>query len=163
MIKKQTEWLEDVLKNNPNKWTIAVFHHPVFSASRGRDNKKIRENWKPLFDKYNVDLALQGHDHSYTRGSVAPYEKNILSGQNTKDVTGTVYVVSVSGGKMYQLKSGWEDYEANRDKVGSRKQLFQVISIDGNKLSYKSYTALGELFDKFNLIKNDNGLNTFVH
>ena len=162
-IKKQTEWLEDVLKNNPNKWTIAVFHHPVFSASRGRDNKKIRENWKPLFDKYNVDLALQGHDHSYTRGSVAPYEKNILSGQNTKDVTGTVYVVSVSGGKMYQLKSGWEDYEANRDKVGSRKQLFQVISIDGNKLSYKSYTALGELFDKFNLIKNDDGLNTFVH
>ena len=160
MIKKQSEWLEDVLKNNPNKWTIAVFHHPVFSASRGRDNKIIREYWKPLFDKYNVDLALQGHDHSYTRGKVAPYEQNNLSGQNSIGLTGTVYVVSVSGGKMYQLKSNWDDYEASRDKVGSQKQLFQVISIDGNKLKYKSYTALGELFDEFELVKNDNGSNS---
>ena len=37
-----------------------------------------------------------------------------------------------------------------------------IISIDGNKLLYKSYTALGELFDKFELIKNDNGLNSIV-
>ena len=74
----------------------------------------------------------------------------------------TVYVVSVSGGKMYKVKPGWEDYEALRDRVGNNKQLFQVISVDGNKLSYKSYTATGELFDAFDLIKNKNGLNSFI-
>ena len=46
------------------------------------------------------------------------------------------------------IKINWDDYE-ERDKIGSQKQLFQVISIDGNKLLYKSYTALGELFDEF--------------
>ena len=162
MIEEQSKWLEGVLKNNPNKWTIATFHHPVFSASRGRDNVTLRELWKPLFDKYNVDLALQGHDHTYTRGRVAPYETNILSGNNIKDVTGTVYVVSVSGGKMYKVKPGWEEYEALRDRVGNNKQLFQVISIDGDKLTYKAYTAVGDLYDAFDLVKNSNGLNTFV-
>lgn len=162
MIEEQAKWLEDVLKNNPNKWTIATFHHPVYSASMGRDNEILRELWKPLFDKYGVDLVLQGHDHTYTRGRVAPYEQNILSGQNVEDITGTIYVVSVSGGKMYKVKEGWEEYDALRDRIGNNKQLFQVISIDGDKLSYQSYTALGELFDAFDLIKNKNGHNTFV-
>ena len=162
MIEEQAKWLEQVLKNNQNKWTVATFHHPIFSASRGRDNEELRTLWKPIFDKYGVDIALQGHDHTYTRGRVQPYEQNLLSGQNVKDATGTVYVVSVSGGKMYKVKPGWEQYEALRDKVGNNKQLFQVISVDGDKLSYKSYTAVGELFDAFDIIKNKDGVNLFV-
>jgi len=29
-------------------------------------------------------------------------------------------------------------------------------------LSYKSYTATGELFDAFDIVKNNDGVNTFV-
>ena len=162
MIEEQAKWLEQVLQNNPNKWTIATFHHPIFSASTGRDNEELRTQWKPLFDKYGIDIVLQGHDHTYTRGRVQPYEQNLLSGQNVKDATGTVYVVSVSGGKMYRVKPGWEQYEALRDKVGRNKQLFQVLSVDGDVLSYKSYTATGGLFDAFDIVKNNDGVNTFV-
>mgnify|MGYP003330522467 CR=1 FL=1 len=32
----------------------------------------------------------------------------------------------------------------------------------GDKLTYKSYTATGELFDAFDLVKNNNGSNSFV-
>ena len=67
---------------------------------------------------------------------------------------------------MYRVKANWDEYEGDsralRDKIGNNKQLFQVISIDGDKLSYKSYTATGELFDAFDLIKNKNGRNSFV-
>ena len=162
MIDEQTVWLEEVLKNNPNKWTVAVYHHPLYSASRGRDNVELRSKWKPIFDKYKVDLALQGHDHAYTRGRVSPYEENLVSGQNTKNLTGTVYVVSVSGGKMYPLKDGWNQYDALRDRAGQNMQLFQVITVDGNKLSYQAYTAVGNLYDSFDLVKDENGLNSFV-
>ena len=41
-------------------------------------------------------------------------------------------------------------------------QLFQVISLDGNKLSYQAYTAVGDLYDSFDLIKNESGLNSFI-
>ncbi|MEM9982534.1 MAG: metallophosphoesterase, partial [Bacteroidota bacterium] len=127
-------------------------------ASAGRDNKNLREYWKPLFDKYKVDLALQGHDHSYARGRVAPAGENIVDGLNLLDETGTVYVVSVSGGKMYRLKESGEEYkEAKRDRAAENTQLFQVINIDGDTLTFASYTAVGELYDKFMLIKQANG------
>ena len=161
---EQVKWLEDVLSNNPNAWTVVTYHHPLFSASDGRDNKMLRYLWKPIFDKYNVDIALQGHDHSYARGRVAPAGENVVSGLNTRDQTGTVYVVSVSGGKMYGLKpDGWDGYESERDRAAENTQLFQVINVDGNKLSYEAYTATGELYDAFDLIKpEEGGPNKFV-
>ena len=141
--KEQAPWLEQVLKNNPNKWTFVTFHHPVYSASEGRDNKDLREAWKPIFDKYAVDMVLQGHDHTYARGN------NIGSGVTVRDSTkGTVYVVSVSGPKQYKLrKDRW------MTRGAENTQLYQVISVSGDTLSYRAMTAVGELYDAFDLVK----------
>ena len=157
----QASWLEDVLKNNPMKWTILTYHHPLFSASNGRDNDELRQLWKPIFDKYGVDLALQGHDHAYARGRVAQGE-NVMEGVNLKDQTGTVYVVSVSGGKMYDIGDDWSAKGGQRDRIAENTQLFQVITVEGNRLKYESYTAIGELYDAFDLVKNENGKNEFI-
>jgi hypothetical protein len=159
---EQVEWLESVLAQNPKKWVVVTYHHPLFSASDGRDNEALRSLWKPVFDKYKVDLALQGHDHSYARGRTEPHlaegEENVLDGLNTRDYTGTVYVVSVSGGKMYKLRpNAWEGWDAERDRAAENTQLVQLISIDGDKLSYQSFTATGELYDAFELIKQRDG------
>lgn len=162
-FEEQTEWLEKVLADNPNKWTVVTYHHPLYSASAGRANDELRSLWKPLFDKYRVDLALQGHDHAYARGRVEPYlaegEQNLLDGLNRRDYTGTVYVVSVSGGKMYTLRpNAWNDWDdAERDRAAENTQLVQLINVDGDKLSYQSFTATGELYDAFDLIKQADG------
>ncbi|NJL12451.1 MAG: metallophosphoesterase family protein [Microscillaceae bacterium] len=159
---KQVAWLEKVLQNNPQQWTIVTYHHPLYSASEGRDNEKLRNLWKPVFDKYKVDLALQGHDHTYARGRVSPGE-NLVEGINMRDQTGTVYVVSVSGGKMYKARpDGWGAMGAERDRLGENTQLFQVITIEGERLLFESYTAIGELYDAFTLIKNGAGPNKFL-
>lgn len=158
----QAIWLRKILSENDKKWTIISYHHPLFSASAGRDNEELRAVWKPIFDEYQVDLALQGHDHSYARGRVSPGE-NVMDGLNMRDQTGTVYVVSVSGGKMYGLNpNGWEEKEAVRDRAAENTQLVQVISIKNNQLKFESYTAIGELYDSFILNKQENGSNEFV-
>ncbi|WP_296701336.1 metallophosphoesterase family protein [Algoriphagus sp.] len=157
----QAEWLENLLQNTKQKWKIITYHHPMYSASSGRDNATLREIWKPIFDKYNVDLALQGHDHSYARGRVSPGE-NILEGVNLRDQTGTVYVVSVSGGKMYEVGGDWTELGATKDRSGENLQLFQVITIKGDHLIFESRTAIGELYDSFELIKTVNGPNKFI-
>jgi hypothetical protein len=164
MQEKQVAWIEKVMQDNPNKWTVATFHHPLFSASAGRNNNRLRDLWKPVLDKYSIDLVLQGHDHSYARGRVEPKGENVVSGVNMRDRTGTVYVVSVSGGKMYELKpNAWDDFEAERDRAAENTQLFQVISVNDDTLSFEAYTAIGELYDKFDLIKAaDGGPNQFV-
>ncbi len=141
--KEQAPWLEQVLKNNPNKWAFVTFHHPVYSASLGRANKDQREAWKPIFDKYAVDLVLQGHNHTYARGH------NIGSGVTVRDTTkGTVYVVSVSGPKQSKLsKDRW------MTRGAENTQLYQIISVSGDTLQYRAMTAVGELYDAFDLIK----------
>ncbi|MDZ7808021.1 MAG: metallophosphoesterase [Gracilimonas sp.] len=153
---EQAEWLDQVLTENPNKWTILTFHHPIFSASRGRDNEIVRQTIKPIIDKHNVDLVLNGHDHSYARGNTPAEAENISSGMNYRDQTGTVYVVSVSGGKMYTLKpEGWDNYESERKVAAENTQLFQEISLDKDTLHFRSYTATRDLYDAFKLVKED--------
>lgn len=157
----QAAWLEEVLSTNPKSWTIVSYHHPLFSASNGRDNEGLRNLWKPIFDKYKVDLSLQGHDHAYARGRVAPGE-NVMNGLNMKDMTGTVYVVSVSGGKMYDIGDDWTAKGGQRDRTAENTQLFQVITVEGNRLKFESFTAIGELYDAFELVKGENDLNQFI-
>ncbi len=149
-MQKQTEWLENILTNNPNRWTCVVFHHPVYSVKANRDNENLREKFQPIFNKYKVDLVLQGHDHAYGRGMQK------IPMPRTKDTSPTMYVVSMSGSKMYA-----NDQPAWADKSGGYLQLYQLITVDGNTLSYRSYTATGELFDAFDLAKRK-GKNNLV-
>ncbi len=67
---KQYNWLENDLKNiNQNiKYKIAIFHHPPFSSGPHReDEKDLRKSIIPLFEKYGLDIAFNGHDHIYER------------------------------------------------------------------------------------------------
>ena len=161
-IKRQAKWLREILKSNDKKWIVVTYHHPVFSASTGRDNPEIRSLWQPIFEEYNIDLALQGHDHSYARGAIYEQPVVVKNENHGGNIIGPVYVVSVSGGKMYSVnKSGWDEYGATQAKNGERIQLFQHISIDGDRLTYRSFTATGELFDRFELLK-ENGKNLYI-
>ena len=145
VYKIQKEWLEQVLQNNPNLWTVVTFHIPVLGGAR-KDSKVLKEHFKPLFEKYGVDMVLQGHDHVYARGTV----ENLLSGRIQRPTeTGPVYVVSVSGPKMYSMetRSPWAE------RVGLGLQLYQVIHVDKSVMKYEAYTTTGELYDAFELQK----------
>jgi 3',5'-cyclic AMP phosphodiesterase CpdA len=152
-IEKQSEWLKRVLENNPNRWTVAVFHHPIYTGcNKNRDNKEIRNAWNPLFNQYQVDIVLTGHDHTYARGH-SPEQKDLSSSART----GPVYIVSVSGPKLYQVNQNrW------MDRAAENTQLYQIISIDNNILDYKAYTVIGEIYDAFQIKKNKKGRKTFV-
>ena len=148
----QAAWLESRLKDNKNRWTIVVFHHPVFSVATERDNPALRAAWKPILDKYDVDLVLQGHDHAYGRG------ENIADGDQRRDDGGTVYVVSVSGPKMYEV--GKDRTWATR--TGANVQLYQVITVSPQALRFEARTVTGQLFDAFEIAKNRNGRRRFI-
>jgi 3',5'-cyclic AMP phosphodiesterase CpdA len=141
----QAEWLGRVLAQNPQRWTIAAVHQPLYSTAKDRDNPGLRKLFLPLFDRYAVDLVLQGHDHTYGR------TYKLHNGTRVADTEeGTVYVVSVSGPKVYDLNEQTRDIMA---KSGNRRQLFQVITVEKDRLRYESFDALGNLYDAFELTK----------
>ena len=160
-IEEQVPWLSNVLENNPNKWTVVTFHHPVFSPASDRDNPVLRQFWKPLLDQYKVDLVLSGHDHIYARtGDIDVTNiKNIPTGyQQAYDPDiGTVYVVSVSGPKMYEVTKG-----QYAKRFAENTQLYQIIDLDGNTLRFRAFTATGELYDEFKLQKREGQPNQLI-
>ncbi len=155
-IEAQAKWLETVLAKNPCKWTIVTMHHPMFSSGSGRDNAKNRKVLKPVIDKYQVDLLLQGHDHTYARGHTPLRMADTKSNQIK-----SLYVNSVSGPKMYQFrKDGWNTYKPEGvllDRKAINTPFFQVIDVDGEWLTYRAFMANGELYDAVKLRKLPNG------
>ncbi|GAB4016837.1 metallophosphoesterase family protein [Spirosoma migulaei] len=151
VMDSQADWLVKVLSKNPNRWTVVVHHHPIYSTKNGRDNDEWRSKMEPLYRKYKVDLVLQGHDHTYGRGL------NMPLGKSRKFPDGPIYVVSVSGPKMYDI--GLQDW---MNRAGSNTQLYQTVSIDGDSLLYQSFTVTGQEYDSFVLTKNRKGKNTLL-
>jgi len=151
----QVPWLDGVLKNNPNRWTVVTFHVPLYSTAKGRSqgdaDKAVRKYWRPLFDRYEVDLVLQGHDHSYGRSGLMR-DDNALRGAQDYDRKGAVYVVSVSGPKQYDLNvQPWMMASAEK------KQFYQLIRLDGDRLQFEARTADGALYDEFEIRKRKDG------
>ncbi len=69
----QTAWLERTLaagRRHPAlDWIVVQMHQCACSSSitgNGSD-LGIRREWLPLFDRYQVDLVVSGHDHGYER------------------------------------------------------------------------------------------------
>jgi 3',5'-cyclic AMP phosphodiesterase CpdA len=153
--KMQLTWLEALLKQNPNRWTIVVQHQPMYPIAKGRDYVEMREALLPLYDKYRVDLVLQGHDHTYARTHKLAGGKVV-----TPSHPGTIYAISVSGPKMYEID---DHFPTLRATTLAHTQAFQVIEVDGDKLSYDAYAIEGERIDTFLLLKHPDGSSTYSH
>ena len=136
----QAEWLEHQLAATRATWKFVIYHHPMYSSAPKRDNKAVRESWGPIFDKYHVDLALQGHDHAYLRTFPMKGNRPVTG---VKD--GTVYIVSVSGTKFY--KQDTRDYT---EFAMTNVATYQVldIQISGDRLVYRAYDIDGALRDE---------------
>ena len=153
-LEEQTEYIREKLTKTDAKWKIVTNHHSVFSPAEGRDFEYARKVWKPMFEKYGVDLVLNGHDHTYARGHTPVKSQNV----NESGIFKTLYVTSVSGPKQYKLdKDQIKNYEIDgykSDKMGEETQFFQVINVENNKLTYSAYTTLGDLYDRAIITKN---------
>ncbi len=143
--KRQAHWLETLLKNNDQKWTIISHHHPIYSARANRGDYKVRAWLEPLYDKYGVDLVLQGHHHSFARGRG---EKEV----GKEMFSGPVYYVSNSGPKMYDT-----NFAPWMERVGTDVQLFHQVKVVDNTIEVLTYLVNGELYDHIKLTKRANG------
>lgn len=158
----QTAWLEEALKNNPSKWTVVTFHHPVFSVSSGRNNAAIRDAWLPLFEKYDVDLVAQGHDHAYGRGNLVANESGLPAGASAdKSNKGPVYMVSVAGPKYYVIDpvgdNNWTQNGAHLRTSLANTQLYQLVDVTDGEMHVESWNVSGQMVDAFTIAKGADG------
>jgi alkaline phosphatase D len=79
----QTAWLEQTLAGARDSgevdWIVVQMHMSACSSSHGNGSDLgIRAQWLPLFDRYQVDLVVNGHDHDYERSfPVRGYDSDV--------------------------------------------------------------------------------------
>ncbi|NGX58242.1 MAG: hypothetical protein K940chlam3_01147 [Chlamydiae bacterium] len=85
----QASWLEKTLKireHFPHKF--AVYHVPAYPCVRSMNKQPvsihIRNHWVPIFEKHNLSVAFEHHDHAYKR--------SVLIRNGKEDPTGVLYL-----------------------------------------------------------------------
>lgn len=158
-LASQTEWLKSVLKDRKSRWTVVSFHQPIYTCARPKDTEMLKAAWAPVFEQYRVDLVLQGHDHCYSRLTSAQGKAVSAKRHKAGTAQGPVYVVSVTGSKMYALN---DRAFKQPDRVAEDTELYQVIEVGAQRLDYTAYTASGRHYDSFSLTRGKDGRNRFV-
>ena len=113
--------LEKYYNDSSIDWIVASFHKQVYSSgSSPEDEEDFREIYHPLFDKYKVDLALQGHLHAYERMYPITFNSDdedepIVRDTNPNTYTnpnGTIFITVGTGGAHDMELSSLDDFSA---------------------------------------------------
>lgn len=156
-LDSQTRWLDATLAASKAKWNVVLFHQPLFTCARPEDTAALKGAWKEIFETRKVDLVLQGHDHCYSRLTAdAGREAGRAERAKTGGIQGPVYLVSVTGSKMYGLN---DRARSQPDKTAEATELYQVVDVAGDRLQFRTFTASGKLYDGFDLARGKDGRN----
>jgi hypothetical protein len=134
---KQKRWMEKLLSNkSPNiKWKIVIGHHPMYSGggrTEGYDTKAIRNSLKPMFDKYQVDVYLSGHEHSLQHMQSAGNMHHIISGAASEKTPARLIENSLMSASEYG---------------------FFVFSVTGNELLLQAVNDTGKIIYSYTIKK----------
>ncbi len=187
----QVLWLKNDLQQNQLPWVIVNFHHPPYTMGTHNSDTEldlgaIRNNLIPILERYNVDLVLNGHSHTYERtklikghfglensfDSVNHNQQNgsgLYDGSNNscpyvKNTTsatvadsGSLYAVVGSGSAIPQApQTTWPHDAMYYSNYADNGSL--VLLIEGNKLegTWISTDVNQVVKDKFYLFKQVN-------
>ncbi|WRZ96109.1 metallophosphoesterase family protein [Streptomyces sp. NBC_01007] len=124
----QTKWLEAQLKKyraaRDIDFVVIFFHHCAYCTSTAHASEGgVRQEWVPLFEKYTVDLVINGHNHQYERTDVIKAntvtKKLPIGGTAYPETDGVVYVTAGAAGRSLYAFSAPESYEGKENEVES--------------------------------------------
>ncbi|CAM5583496.1 purple acid phosphatase family protein [Streptomyces canus] len=124
----QTTWFEGQLKKyraaKDIDFIIVFFHHCAYCTSTAHASEGgVRQEWVPLFDKYTVDLVINGHNHQYERTDVIKGDKvakKLPIGETAYSETeGVVYVTAGAAGRSLYAFTAPDSYEGHLNEQDS--------------------------------------------
>jgi len=163
---KQYEFVEQDLlkasKNNETHWIIVYTYRPLYNSPTNHPVlDSLQDAYHPLFDKYGVDLVIQGHNHNYQRTSPLTYNSIDPSSpiivdkhsRNYKNENGTIFLTVGTGGKDLYNFTGQKPFVIEQF---ARHGFVNVeVTDNGNSLTstfYENREMKDE--DHFSIIKN---------
>ncbi|MER5636263.1 metallophosphoesterase family protein [Kitasatospora sp. NPDC002227] len=125
---KQTTWLDRKLRDfradETVDFIVVFFHHCAFSTTHQHaSDGGVRDAWVPLFEKYRVDLVINGHNHVYERTDAIlgnKVSKAVPSGETVEPAKdGVVYVTAGAAGRSLYRFDAPDTYEGHEHRLDS--------------------------------------------
>ncbi len=116
--------LQEASANENVDWIVVTNYGPFYTSPSAHPAKNdIRNIYHPLFDKYGVDLVLQGHNHNYQRTYPVTFNPSkgsdpIVTNQFTTGYQGNndgiVYAIVGTAGEGFHPLEGRQTYVATQ-------------------------------------------------
>ena len=138
--KAQYQWLREQLRSARNRFTLIALHHaPLTSGPHGKQHPDgTPREWPvdqgrrflvPLFEMYDVDLVLCGHDHLYERSE--------------KD--GVMYIVTGGGGApLYRVNSVNNRFQ----RAALAVHHYTALDVDATGIDLTAIAKSGAIIDR---------------
>jgi acid phosphatase type 7 len=154
---EQYQWLEKELAKSTAEWKFTCHHHPCFSSDENDYGDHIRgtegepytwgdpnaQHLVPLYEKYGVDIAFNGHIHVYER-TWPIFQMSV----NAKK--GVRYITSGGGGGGLEQAAPQRSWFSLHFK---RAHHYCYATLHDQTIQFKAYDLEGSLFDTFELTK----------
>jgi predicted phosphodiesterase len=132
---EQYQWLDSELQSVSADSTVAVFfHYPPYSTGKhSEDEKNLRQSIVPLFEKHDVDVVFNGHDHNYERS----------------EINGITYVVTGGGGAPLRDQDAGKVGSYDSSLLYVKAHHFCVIYRNEGRVMVDVWSKDVELIDQF--------------
>ncbi len=125
-------WLTNDLHQTTQQWKFVSYHHPPFTSEGSHSAYDLMTTLiAPVFERYGVNIAFQGHNHKYER---------------INPINGVNYITVGSGGFSIHALTNRREFSA---RVFNDKYDFIVVDIDGPRLILRCIDQDGEERDRF--------------
>ncbi len=161
-------WLDkDLTAANANRAKVpfiaAISHRGLFSTSlhsADGDVLLVRSKLAPIFDKHNVDMVFNGHDHEYERSK--PLKAGTPASGDPVVGSGTQYVICAgAGADPYKVGTSASAYREKSAAFGNGTPYigaYSLLTLEANKLTMTAYG----LKASGSQVKDDDVLDTVV-
>jgi hypothetical protein len=157
--KKQFNFVNKDLSNasvDPKiDWIIVFFHKPFYALPTKHhgpeETKGLKDIYLPLFEKYNVNLVLQGHNHNYERSIPDEYSRG---SEGEREI---VYVVvGTAGAPLHDFVS--DNNARHHPDVRYKGFGFLNVEVIGEEMLKAQFypNNKNEVQDEFTIRKNNN-------
>src|SRR5918998_555663 len=156
---------------NPNiDWIVVYYHRTVYTSPYGESendeegsdgSNRLKETYHPLFERYDVDLVLQGHNHNYERSYAIKYNNAnpsapIITDTHTNNYSnpeGQIFVTVGTGGAESYNFLVRDPYMVDQ-YTGYGSLNIDVID-NGQRFKATFYSNDGDIRDQFSITKNN--------
>lgn len=136
------DWLRSDLSQTEQRWKIVALHTSAYTTGYHGPDSRVRTELVPIFEAYNIDLVLSGHNHIYQRS------QPLRGGQvTTVEQSGIIYIVSGAGSAASYTcsKADWVAISYCSKNYG----LYTRITVTGNQLTIEAIDDQGIIKDYY--------------